>query len=93
MNRNITICGYTWEEGKGSEECAENPYETSGKFLEPTSAATCHVEHLLKVCASGQEKASGCCKNGAASHAHIRHLRQLLPRAMEDNVRERAKDE
>lgn len=74
-NGKTTSLGDLWEEGKTGETYAENLTEISGKSLLRTNAAICHVECLLKACASRQEKPSRCCKNGAAGGAMIRHPR------------------
>lgn len=38
------------------------------------------MKGLLKACVSGQEKVPFCNKNGAASDAHIRHVRAVTLR-------------
>jgi hypothetical protein len=70
-----------WEEGKRSEEAAENPTETSGKRVALSSGATCDDEYLLKACASRQEKPAFCHKNGAATNPHIGHAGSIAPRS------------
>src|ERR1700722_16014039 len=76
MKGKSTVIGSAWEEGRTSEFGLENTPVTKGNLLELIFASIWPEEHLLKACASRQEKPALCHKNGASAHSDFANRRR-----------------